>query len=119
MKRNIIREKTYLFALEIIKICRELEKQNEYVLSKQLKRSGTAPGALVREAEHAESRKDFIHKMSIALKEANESDYWIDLISESKYIEEEKMSKIKSDNIEIIKILSSIVKTTKLRTVRK
>ena len=74
-KENIIKTKTYLFAVEVIKICKELEDQNEYVLSKQLKRSGTAPGALVREDEYAESRKDFIHKMSIALKEANESDY--------------------------------------------
>lgn len=118
MKKNVIKEKTYSFAIEIIKICKELETQNEYVLSKQLKRSGTAPGALVRESEHAESRKDFIHKLSIALKEANESEYWIDLITDSNYIDKEKMDKLKSDNIEIIKILSSIVKTTKLRTIR-
>lgn len=118
-KDNIIKEKTYQFALRVIIICKELEEKNEYVLSKQLKRSGTSPGALVRESEHAESRKDFIHKMSIALKEANETEYWIDLITDSSYIDKEKMTKLKSACVEIIKILSAIVKTTKLRAIKK
>ena len=73
MKENIIKEKTFSFGKRIVKMCRYLEdEKREFVLSKQIKRSGTAPGALVREAEHAESKKDFIHKLSIGLKEANE-----------------------------------------------
>jgi len=75
MKENVIKDKTFAFGKRIVRMCSYLEEsKNEYVLSKQLKRSGTAIGALVREAEHTESRKDFIHKLSIALKEANETD---------------------------------------------
>jgi len=118
-KENIIKDKTFSFALSVIKICKKLELQNEYVIGRQLKRSGTAPGALVRESEHAESRKDFIHKLSIALKEANETEYWIDLVIASELIEKEKLINLKSDCIEIIKILSSIVKTSKLNGIRK
>lgn len=78
MKENLIKNKTLGFALRIIKLnqfLREIKK--EYLLSKQVLRSGTAIGALVRESEHAESTADFIHKMSIALKEATETEYWL------------------------------------------
>jgi len=88
MKENIVKEKSFSFALRIVKLYRFLtEEQREFVLSRQLLRSGTAIGALVREAEQAESRADFIHKMAIALKEANESVYWIDLLNQSGYID--------------------------------
>lgn len=75
------------FALRVVKMCRHLrDDKQEYVISKQLLRSGTAIGALIREAEHAESRFDFVHKMSIALKEASETDYWLQLLHQSDYI---------------------------------
>lgn len=114
MKKNIIKEKTFAFGKRVVRLCIYLEKsKNEYVLSKQLKRSGTAPGALVRESEHAESRKDFIHKLSIALKEANETEYWLQMIKEGEYISEKEFDSIHKDCVEIIKILASIVKSTK------
>lgn len=83
-RKNIIEEKSFDFALAIIKIVKEIRAvHNEHILSRQLMRSGTSIGAMVREAEHAESKKDFIHKMSIGLKEANETRYWLDLLHES------------------------------------
>ena len=76
MEENTVKYKSYAFALRIIKVCKFLNsEQREFVLSKQLLRSGTAIGALIREAEHAESKVDFIHKMSVSLKEANETEY--------------------------------------------
>ncbi len=78
-------------------------------------RSGTAIGALVREAEHAQSKADFISKMSIALKEANETDYWLDLFHQSGYITQESYDSIHPDIQELIKLLVAIVKTTKSR----
>lgn len=80
MKKNIIKNKSFAFALRIVKLFKLLNKNSEHIMSKQLLRSGTAIGALVREAEHAESKADFIHKLSIALKETNETLYWIDLL---------------------------------------
>jgi len=95
-------------------MCIHLEKvKKEYVLSKQIKRSGTAPGALVREAEHAESKKDFIHKMSIALKEANETEYWLQMLKEGEYISETAFISIHKDCEEVIRILAAIVKSSK------
>ncbi len=80
-RENVIKKKSYDFALAIIKLNKDLvEHKREFVLSKQLSRSGTSVGALIREAEHAESKKDFLHKMNIALKEANESEYWLELL---------------------------------------
>ncbi len=114
MKKNIIREKTFAFALRIVKLHRFLNKEKrEYVLSKQLLRSGTAVGALVREAEQAESKADFIHKMAIALKEANETDYWIELLFQSEIINQKECESIKPDAVELIKVLTSIIKTSK------
>lgn len=90
-----------------------MKDKNEYVLSKQVLRSGTAVGALVRESEHAESKADFIHKLSIALKEANETDYWIELLYESGTIDKNSFESIKPQITELIKLLVSIVKTSK------
>ena len=85
--KSIIEQKSLVFALRIIKAFRFLKEQKgEYIMSKQLLRSGTAIGALIREAEFAESKKDFIHKLHISLKEANETDYWLTLLHESDYI---------------------------------
>lgn len=86
-KENVLKDKSYHFALKIISLCRRLQAENEYILSRQLLRSGTSVGALIEEANQAESRADFIHKLSIANKEANESKYWIRLLIDSKIIE--------------------------------
>ncbi len=114
MKENIVRDKSFAFALRVVKLCQYLQNEKrEYVLSKQLLRSGTAVGALVREAEQAESKADFIHKMAIALKEANETDYWIELLYQSETLEEKGFSSIKPDITELIRLLTSIIKTSK------
>jgi four helix bundle protein len=114
MKENIIKTKSFEFALQIVKLYQFLsETKREFVLSKQVLRSGTVIGALVRESEHAESKADFIHKLSIALKEANESDYWIDLLVRSGYISESEYRSLFSNLDEIIRLLVSIVKTSK------
>lgn len=111
---NAVRDKSFAFALRIVRLCRFLgDEKREFVLSKQLLRSGTAVGALVREAEQAESRRDFIHKMAIALKEANETEYWIDLLYESGYLEKPFYESIRPDVVELLKLLTSIVKKSK------
>jgi len=113
---NPIREKSFIFALRMVKLAKYLQNdRKEYVLSKQVLRSGTAIGALVREAEHAQSKADFINKMSIALKEANETDYWIDLLHQSDIITHEHYNSIHPDIQELLKLLVSIVKTSKDR----
>ena len=113
-KENIIKDKTYEFALQVVKVSQDIINiKREFVLSRQILRSGTAIGALAREAEHAESKADFIHKMNIALKEANETDYWVDLLYGSDYISKEIYNKLKSKITEILKLLISIIKTSK------
>ena len=89
------------------------EEKKEFVLSKQLLRSGTSVGAMVREAEHAESKADFIHKMAIAQKEANETDYWIELLYQSEYLSEKSYLSIHDDITEINKIIASIIISSK------
>ena len=114
MSKGIVYEKSFVFALRVVKLYKYLcEEKREYVLSKQLLRSGTAIGALVREAEHAESKADFIHKMAIALKEANETQYWLELLYQSEYLNSQGYDSINADSIEVIKLLASIVKTAK------
>jgi four helix bundle protein len=114
MKENIVARKSYVCALEIIKLYRHLSgEKKEFVLSKQLLRSGTSVGALIREAEHAESTKDFLHKMSISLKEANESLYWLQLLKDSNIIDISFYNYIYPLAEELVRLLASIVKTTK------
>ena len=114
MKENVIKTKSFAFALRIVKLAKYLQaEKKEFVLSKQVLRSGTAIGALVREAEHAQSKADFVNKMSIALKEANETDYWIDLLHQSDYLEANNDTSIHNDINELLKILVSIVKTSR------
>jgi four helix bundle protein len=114
MKENPIRDKSFDFALRIVKLYQFLAKeQQEFVMSKQLLRSGTSIGANVREGEQAESKADFIHKMAIALKEANETEYWLLLLSKSGYLSEKAFQSIDKDLKEILKILIAIVKTSK------
>ena len=106
--------KSYAFALRIIKLYRYITvDKKEYVLSKQLLRSGTAIGALIKEGEHAQSKADFLNKMNVALKEANETEYWIQLLRDSEYISIKQSISILEDVLEIIRLLTSIVKTTK------
>ena len=88
-------------------------EKKEFVLSKQLLRSGTSIGAMVRESEHAESKLDFIHKLAIAQKEANESDYWLELLFQSQYLSEDQYQSLNMDIIEINKLLASIIISTK------
>jgi four helix bundle protein len=114
MEENTVKYKSYAFALRIIKAYKFLSsEQREFVLSKQLLRSGTAIGALIREAEHGESKADFIHKMTISLKEANETEYWLMLLHDSDFLEEKIFKSMLNDCQELIKMLISIIKSSK------
>ena len=111
---NAIKEKSKAFALRIIRIYQYLrEQKHEFVLSKQILRSGTSIGANIREAQRAQSKPDFYSKMNIALKEADETSYWLELLFESEYIDKAAFESVYSDCEEIIKLLTSITKTQK------
>jgi four helix bundle protein len=112
-KSNPIHEKSFRFALRIVNLARFLREKNEYGISKQLLRSGTAIGALVREAQQAESRKDFVHKLMIALKEADETGYWLELLVASKIIEPKGFQSIHQDLTELLRLLTAIIKRVK------
>ena len=110
---NEVKEKSLAFAKRVVNAYRYLcEEKNEYVLSKQLLRAGTSIGANVAEGEKAQSKADFYSKMSIALKEANETIYWLRLLYNTEYLTEKQFASISSDTDEIIAILTSICKTT-------
>ena len=113
MKKSIILEKSELFALSIIECYKEMKNQNEFILSKQLLRSGTSIGANVNEAQAAISKKDFISKMSIASKEARETNYWLRLCEQSKIVQYD-FDPLIFESKEIVRILTSIVKTSQL-----
>ena len=111
---NIIEQKSFEFAVRIVNLYKHLsETKKEFVLSKQLLRSGTSIGANVAEAEQAQSKADFISKMSIALKEASETKYWIRLLTSTNYLTEAESASILNDCVELEKILVSIIKSTK------
>ena len=111
---NPIEKRAYQFALRIVNAYKYLTRQqSEFVLSKQMLRSGTSIGAMMREAKFAQSRADFVNKASIALKEANETLYWIELLHDSEYIDNKTFESIHNEANEITSILASIVKTTK------
>lgn len=115
MKENVLKEKSFRFAVRVVKLYKYLcEEKKEFALSKQVLRSGTSVGALVREAEHAESKLDFLHKLAIAQKEINETIYWLELMCETEYLSTKEFEDINSEAIEIIKMLTTIIKTTKL-----
>lgn len=115
-KPNVLKDKSYQFALKTIRVYKNLQNEKrEFVLSKQLLRSGTAIGALIEEANQAESRADFIHKLSISNKEANETKYWIRLLIDSEILDSATGSKILSECDEIIRILASSIITSKSR----
>jgi four helix bundle protein len=109
-----LKDKSFAFAIRIVNLYKHLSSdKKEYILSKQLLRSGTAVGALVREAEYGESKSDFIHKLAIALKEANETEYWILLLRETNYLTTKQCESIIDDLKELLRLLTSIIKTTK------
>lgn len=114
MKESVVRNKSFAFAVRVVRLCQHLqETRHEFLMTRQLLRCGTAVGALIREADQAESRPDFVHKMSIALKEANETEYWIQLLRETGYIDTKGAESIGADLTEILKLLVTIVKKSK------
>ena len=114
MKNNIIKDKSFEFSLRVVQLYKLLcNEKKEFVMSKQILRSGTAIGAMIRESEHAESKQDFIHKRAIAQKEANEAGYWLELLSKSNFIDHSGFDSIQKDLSEIQKILASIILTSK------
>jgi len=113
VRENILKSKSYAFALRVVRLYKYLSDNKEYVLSKQLLRSGTAVGALVREAEFGQSKADFTSKLSIALKEANETHYWLSLLRDRGYIDERMYDSILAEIEELIRLLVSSVKTAK------
>ena len=111
---NVILTRSLEFAVRVVKLYKFLiEDKSEYVMSKQLLRSGTSIGANVREGAYAESKKDFVSKMSIALKEASETKYWLELLKRTEYITENQYESMNEDSNEIIKILTAIVKSAR------
>jgi four helix bundle protein len=113
---NPVRDKSFQFALEIIKLSRALVKDNEYVISKQLMRSGTAIGALVEEAIGAESRRDFLHKMSVANKEAREAHYWLRLLEASELLQDKNLTETIANADELVRLLTAITRSVKEST---
>jgi four helix bundle protein len=113
LKESVLKTKSYAFAIRIVKLHQYLAGEyKEYVLSKQILRSGTAIGALIREAEFGQSRADFRNKMAIALKEANETHYWLLLLKDTNYISDKICQSMSSDCLELIRMLVATVKTT-------
>lgn len=114
MQKDVLKDKSYAFAIRIVRLSQYLQNEHkEFVLSRQILKSGTSIGALVREAKYAQSTLDFIHKLSIALKEANETYYWLSLMYDTNYIEVKLFNSLLKDCDELICLLVSIVKTTK------
>lgn len=110
---NIILKKSFALAVETVRIYRALVSQHEYILSRQLLKSATSPGAMFREAQSAQSRKDFISKCEIALKELRETEYWIDLLEEMQYLAPDALNTLRQLNLECLRMSVSIVKSTK------
>ena len=111
---NPILDKSKCFAVRIVRLSQYLQKdKQEFTLSKQLLRSGTSIGANIREGTQAVSRPDFINKLSIALKESVETEYWLELLYETEYLSYSEFQSIYSDNQELTKLLTSIINTSK------
>ncbi len=112
--KNVGKEKSFQFAVRVVNTCKYLESEFKiFPLSNQLLKSGTAIGALIREAEHAQSTADFIHKLQISLKEANETLYWIELLHGTDYLSAKEFHSLYHDCEELVKILVSSIKTVK------
>ena len=109
MRENVLLDKSFGFAVRIVRLFQHLQTvKKEYILAKQLLRCGTAVGAMIREAEHAESKNDFIHKMAIAQKEVNEALYWLDLLTATDYLTPKEAASLHADAAELLKLLTSI-----------
>jgi four helix bundle protein len=112
--KSVIEDKSFVFAARIVRLYQYLvETKKEFVLSKQLLRSGTAIGALVRAAQNAESAKDFIHKLGIAQKECDETSYWLELLKETDYIADKEFQSINNEAVELLKMIRSAIITSK------
>lgn len=115
-RKSIIKDKSFQFAKRIIKLFKYLtEDKKEFVISKQLLRSGTSVGALVREAQNAESRLDFVHKLAIAQKECDETLYWLELLYDSGYLKEKEFASIQKEAADLLKMIRSAIITTKAK----
>jgi four helix bundle protein len=113
-RENALKDKSFAFAIEVVMLCKDLvANQKEFILSKQLLRSGTAVGALVREAQNAESKADFAHKLGIAQKECDETIYWLELLFETKYLQETNFLELKGKAEELLRIIRSSILTIK------
>ena len=113
-KENVLVSKSFDFAIRIVKLYKYLcEVKSEYVMSKQVLRSGTAVGALVREAQNAESKADFIHKLGIAQKECDESMYWLELLNTTNYLTDDECNSIHSNANDLLKMIRSAILTSK------
>ena len=114
MANNFLKDKSLTFAIRIVNLYKYLvDEKKEFVLSKQLLRCGTSVGAMMREAEHSESKADFIHKLSIAQKEINKPLYWLELLLTTKYLIQKEYKSINEDALELIKLITSSIKTAK------
>ena len=113
-QKNILKEKSFALALRIIKLYKFLiENKKEYILSKQILRSGTSVGAMIREAQNAESKMDLVHKLAIAQKECDESIYWMELLVQSNYISKEAFESVSAEAEQVLKMIKSAILTTK------
>jgi four helix bundle protein len=120
MKENVLKSKSYVFALSIIETYKKLtSQQREFVLSKQVLRSGTSIGANIEEADAAQSKRDFLSKISISFKEARETKYWLRLLKDSQYLDHTSANALIRDVDELIKIMTTIIKTTKENLLKK
>jgi four helix bundle protein len=116
MKKSPIKTKSYLLAINIVELYKRLsEQRKEYVLSKQVLKSGTSVGANIREAIQAESKADFIHKMCIALKESSETEYWLELLRDTNHLDEPTFDSLHSECEEVSRLLTAIIKSSKER----
>ncbi|MDR0830879.1 MAG: four helix bundle protein [Prevotellaceae bacterium] len=116
MKETALQIKSYKFAVRCVKLCQYLQQEKkEFILSKQIIRSGTSIGASVREAEYAQSNADFVHKFSISLKEANETSYWLQLLKDTDYLDIILYDSLNKDCTELLKLLISTINTLKKR----
>jgi four helix bundle protein len=122
MKESVLKTKSFRFAVRIVNLYKYLcyplttnryPLTTNFVLSKQILRSGTSVGAMIREAEHSENKADFIHKLAIAQKESNETIYWLELLKETEYISDKEFESINTDAVKIIKMITSSIKTAK------
>jgi four helix bundle protein len=118
-KPNIVRDKSFQFAVRIVRLYKHLvDSKKEFILSKQILRSGTSVGANVREADNAQSKADFIHKLSIAQKECDETIYWLELLKETDFFTKAEFESINSEAVEIIKLLKAIIIKSKSNEIK-